>query len=35
MTLMKEGVKREYLDTLKCKYPMFETIEEMASANFD
>jgi|SRR6478736_1532975 len=34
MTLMKENVSRSYLDSLKCKVPMFETIEEMANTNY-
>ncbi len=34
LLLSKEGITREYLDKLNCKVPMFETIEEMAEANF-
>lgn len=30
----KEVVTREYLDQLKCKVEMFETIEEMVEANY-
>jgi hypothetical protein len=34
MQLFKAGITREYLESLTCKVPMFETIEEMAEANF-
>lgn len=34
MVFMRNGVDRKYLDKLKCKSEMFNTIEEMASVNY-
>ena len=34
MALSKAGITREYMDKLHCKSPMFETVQEMAEANF-
>lgn len=34
LALSKEGITREYLDKLNCQSEMFDTIEEMAIANF-
>lgn len=34
LQLLKQGITREYLESLKCKAEMFATIEEMAEANY-
>lgn len=34
IALSKQGISREYLDSLKCKSEMFDTVEEMALANY-
>lgn len=34
MAMIKEGVSRDYLDKLTCKVEMFDSIEEMAEANY-
>lgn len=34
MTLLKEGVTRVYLDRLTCSSDRFDSIQEMAEANF-
>lgn len=34
MLFIKENITRAYLDKLTCKVEMFETIEEMADANY-
>lgn len=34
ISLIKNNVKRKYLDSLYCKSEMFETVKEMINANY-
>lgn len=34
ISLSKHNITREFLDSLKCSVPMYETVEEMAKANY-
>jgi hypothetical protein len=34
LSLSRNNITREYLDKLKCKSPMFDTVEEMCYTNY-